>query len=1151
MKSGTLLFRRISSLHGTMALLLILPVLLLGCPTDPITPDGPGLPDKVAILSPADKAVLNASNDADPSTPGIQVAVEIEITPDKSGKLPGKLKAWILVNNKIATEKVDVGATKVKFDSVTLEETTNNVQAVLELTADDNSVKNLNSTSIQVTADSKCYQIQVSKPTNGGTLGAAQDADPQTPGFQTDIEVSVDPQALEEITLVITPEGGQAQTLKATPAGGKATFQATLQSGSNTLEASITDPAGNSCSDSIKVNVADKGPTVSISAPTAGQQLCPKDDADAQTQGFQVNVEVTTDAEDGSTASLFEGDTQVGADTVVSGGKATFAVTLPEQSAVSKTYIAKVKDKLGNEGQSSAQSFDVSQEGYTLTFVGLLENQIIPFSRDEDKNTPGLQLTIQLTTSAPDGTSISLDLDGTAQPALTSNGAVAKGQITLKEGKNCLKASVTEPKCSVPTEVNICITVEQAGVPSLECSLANGPAFDSTTNTASINATNDTDTQTNGVQNGLSCKTDAEKDQDLELSINGNAQTQKLADGQNNLREASFSGLTIQEGANTLIVKVTNQAGKTKQVTYTVNLDSTPPSAIADLAGSVTDHRKASVTLTWTAPQDGTGSGASEYEIRWSSELTAITESEWAKPEGKQTVTSNKKAGEQVSALVDKLSVGKTYIFAVRAKDGGGNLSSISNVFKVSIDFKSTQSSESGSGKTSYGFSVTGVGDLDKDGLQDVVVCAPAYASGGKARLGAAFIYYGRNVSQGGYFNTTPDVTITGTNASDAFCQQVEPVGDINGDGFSDFAVRSFFAESVKGRVWIFFGGARGTTIKNGTANSLARVTITGQSGLFFGIYMTSVGRLGRPDLNGDNKVDLVIGSLNAAETGSTFKGKLYAYFSRTSYPAAGQPALALTLADADLEIVNDVVAGANPLFGGIIASGDINRDKNADLFISSTGDSSVLGLLGPIKATSGKKLFLSNFTTKFSIKGKASSTFGSAISIVGDVDKDGSNDVLISALTEQIGGVAAGRTRLFSGKILTAGSSLTEANSAVAWDGSGAFLDKVSGAGDVNGDGFADFVIGEGAATDPNNTTNTRAGAVYLFFGKALNQLKGGKPQTAADVIWYGSKADAGLGQNGLRGGRDLTGDGFPDILMVETPPTKTSNLGIVYLQY
>lgn len=1150
MKAGMFLFRRMFSLYGMGALLLLMPVLFLGCPQPPVVPENPGLPEKVAILNPADKAVLNASNDVDQSTPGVQVAVEIEITPDATKKLPGNLKAWILVNNKVATEKVDVGATKIKFDKVTLEETTNNVQAVLELTSEDNSTKTVNSTSIQVTADSKCYQIQISKPSNGDTLGASQDADPQAPGFQTEVEVTVDPQALEDVALVITDENNEKKTLTATPAGGKAIFQATLGSGQNTLEARITDPAGNSCSDSIKVNVATKAPTVSISAPTANQQLCPKDDGDTQTAGFQVNVEITTNAEDGSTASLFEGENQVGSDTLVSGGKATFAVTLPEQAEVSKTYIAKVKDKLGNEGQSSPQSFNVSQAGYSLAFVGLLEGQTIPSARDEDKNTPGLQLTIQLTTSAPDGTSVTLELDGAAQPALSAANASAKGVVTLKEGKNCLKATVTEPKCSAVAEATVCITVEPAGVPSLLCKLANGPDFDSTTNSVSINASNDTDTNTAGVQNGITCQTDAETNQDLEVSLNGNAQTQKLKDGQNNLREASLSDLSIQEGTNTLIVKVTNQAGKSKQITYTINLDTTAPSAITDVGGAVSDHRKASVSLSWTAPQDGTsGSGVTQYEIRWSSELTTITQSDWNKPEGKQVVSSSKKAGEQVTALVDKLSVGKTYVFAVRAKDASGNLSDISNIFKVSIEFKSTQSTESGTGKTSYGFSVAAVGDLDKDGRQDVVVCAPSYASGGKSRLGAAFIYYGRDVTQGGFFNTTPDVTITGTNQTDAFCQQVEPLGDLNGDGHADFAVRSFFAEGVKGRVWVFFGGTRGTSIKDGTANSLARVTITGQSGLFFGIYMNVVGKNGQPDLNGDGRPDIVVGALNAAETGSSFKGKLYVFYGKQTYPAG---VTSLTLSNADLEIVNDTVPGTNPLFGGVIESGDINGDKNADLLIASTGDSSVVGLLGPLKATSGKQLFLSKYSTKFTIKGKAKSTFGSTISIVGDVNKDGSNDVMVSALTEAIGTVTnAGRVRLFSGKILTAGSTISESSAAVSWDGRGAFLDKTSGAGDLNGDGFADFVIGEGAADDPNNATNKRSGAVYLFFGKAFSQIKGGNPEKTADLVWYGSKAEVGLGQNGLKGGIDLTGDGFPDILMAETPPTKTTNTGGIYLRY
>lgn len=1114
--------------------------------------DKAGLPDKVEITSPADKAVFNAKNDLDTLIPGVQVAVEIKITPDKTGKLPDKLTARLLVNNKVVGD-VQVGANMVKFDKITLDEGTNSIQAVLELKLEDNSVKTMNSNAIQVTADSKCYQIQFTKPANNAVMGGTDDLDLQQPGFQTDVEVQVDPTALEEIELEIKDQGGQTTTVKAKPFGGKAVFsKVTLPAGSVTLVAKIQDPVGNACSDQIKVEVRTQSPTVTIVSPTNGQQLCPKDDADAQTKGYQLAVKATTSAEDGSTATLWQDDKQIGTETTVSASSASFTLTLPEQFSVKGNVQVRVKDKYGNEGRSNSHPYTAILAGHSLAFANLLDGQTLPNTRDEDKNTPNFQFTVQLVTSAPDNTEVSVDVDGSAQKVKVT-GAIAKGQITLKEGKNCLTATVMEATCSTQTQVKLCITIEPFGVPTLSCSLVKGPAFDAK-GEAGLNTTHDTDPNTNGIQNGLKCQTDAEKDQDLELTINGSTKTTKLKAGTGGLQEGLFEGLEFQEGTNTLVLKVTNVAQKSATKNYTVIVDTTAPQSIADLNGSIADHRKSSVALTWTAPSDGTsGSGVTQYEIRWSNQLSSISESEWDKPEGKQTLTSSKKAGEQVSVEISNLSFGKPYVFAVRAKDAAENLSGMSNTYKVTIDLKTTQSEEAGSGKSSYGFSVAHVGDLDKDGFQDVVVCAPNFATSTQARIGAAFIYYGRDVKQGGFFSTTPDVTIVGANASDAFCQQVEPLGDINGDGYADFAVRSFFAQATQGRVWIFFGGPRGT-LKNDTAESQARVLITGQTGLLFGIAMKAVG-VNTPDLNGDNKADLLVSAVSAVEPGSTYKGKIYVFYSRASYPTTGQPALSLTLADADMEIVNDTVGNnATPLFGGVLAVGDINNDKSVDLLIAATADNSVVGLLGPLKPTSGKQLVLSKYTSQFTIKGDANDnkTFGSSMAIAGDVDKDGVQEVLISSVSTTIGARPnAGKVLLFSGKVLTSGASLTATNASVSWEGNGLFLDRVSAAGDMNNDGYADFVIGEGAITDPSDANKSRSGAVYLFFGKPLNQFQSGDAGKLSDVKWYGSRANANLGINGIWGGTDLTGDGFPDIIMLETPPTNGTVLGRILLQY
>ncbi len=1133
------------------AMCVVLPMMfLVGCPGPTPVNDEPGLPDKVEITLPQDKAVFNIEADTDKNSPGVQISIEIKVTADKTGKLPKDLKGRILVNNKVAKE-VLVTATTLKFDGVTLEEGINSIQAVVEFGG-----KTQNSNAIQVTADSRCYQIRFALPKDAQVFGNNDDADPQKSGFQTDVEVQVDATALEAIELEITDKGGQATKLSAKPFGGKATFsKVTLPAGEVTLTARITDPAGNKCSDKVTVQVKTTAPTVTLVTPTANQQFCPKDDADTNTSGFQVAVSATTTAGDGSTATLWVNGKQEGQEAVVAGGKVAFTLLLPDQFSVSSEIQVKVKDKLGNEGASTPSKFTAILRGYNVFFAGLIEGQSLDQTRDEDKTKPGLQLEVQMRTSAPDGSSVTLTVEGQpAVPVKVANG-VAKTTVTLKEGKNCLSVSATEPKCSTQSSNKVCVTVKEFGVPTLSCVLEKGDPF--VAGVSNINKSHDTDTKKAGIQNGIQCKTDAEKDQNLEFTFNGNSQLVKLVDGPAKLRVGNVTGLDFLEGKNSISLKVTNLAGKSTSLSLTVYLDTTPPAAITDLGGSVVDHRKASIKLTWTAPKDsGTnGSGVAKYDIRWSSILSTITEADWEKPEGKQSISSKIAAGQQVTATLDKMSVGKSYVIAVRVRDAAGNLSSISNLFKISVDFKSTSSSEKGTSKTSYGFGIAAVGDLDKDGRQDVVVCAPAFQAGAKSRAGAAFIYYGRDVSLGSFFGTTPDVTITGDNASDSFCQGVEALGDLNGDGFADFAVRSFAAEGRKGRVYIFFGGSRGTSLKNGSASALARVLITGSSSrMLFAASIVAVGVNGAPDINGDKKADLLVSALQ--KKNGSFLGSVYVFYSRATYPLPGKASLKLEIKDADLEIANDTEASVSgrSFFGITMATGDINGDKKADVLISAAFSNTIVGLYGPIKATSGKVLSLSKFKTKFTLKGSAkeNKTFGSSMAVVGDVNKDGTNDIVISSRSVDVGTVPkAGLSRLFSGKTLVSGNTIKDTAAVLSWQGKATFLEKVTAAGDINRDGFADFAIGEGAATDPKNTSNSRAGAVYLFLGRAFNMMKSGDPAKVADVVWYGSQTKAGLGWYGLVGGLDLTGDGFVDLLMAETPPSTESIGGKIILKY
>jgi hypothetical protein len=686
----------------------------------------------------------------------------------------------------------------------------------------------------------------------------------------------------------------------------------------------------------------------------------------------------------------------------------------------------------------------------------------------------------------------------------------------------------------------------------------NAPAFSGTPKTVSLSSTHDADTQAVGVQNTLFCQSDAEKDQTIEIDLNGQPQNAKLAEGANQLREASFPALTFNDGANTLKVTVTAANGQKTTQTYTINVDTLPPTAVSDLAGKVADRRKGNVDLTWSAPSDGGNPSPTRYEVRYTSLLKAITEQDWDKPEGKIDLKATVGAGGQSAATLAGLSIGKTYLIAIRAKDDAGNLGGISNVITVSVDFAQKSTTEPGTGKTSFGIRLAS-GDFDKDGVQDVVACASAAADGAKNYVGIAYVYYGRKLSTGNYFPSKPDVTIKGEDTNHFFCGRVAGLGDLNGDGFDDFAVGSTRGGGGKGRVYIFFGGQRNTTIKDGVASSLARVIITGGVvGEAFGFRIDAVGYNGAPDFNGDKKVDLMISSTSKTKTGLTTKGAVYIFNSRAAYPTPQQPALQLTTADADITIVNNSEPSGSrgtAFFGYSLASGDLDGDGNADIIIAALGANSVIGWFGPLKPTN-KEVNSSTASFKIDASATANETFGSSLAIVGDLDKDTKPELVISASRAQATGrpASSGQTWLFSGTKLIRGATKLVANTdaAASWYGfnTGTFLDRVVPAGDVNNDGYADFLLAEGSATSPTNG-KVGQGAVYLFFGQKLTNYKSGLAADAASVVWWGSQAGSQLGLGGLLGGVDFDGDGFSDILLAETPPTTKTVLGGLYLYH
>ncbi|MEO1279209.1 MAG: integrin alpha, partial [Planctomycetota bacterium] len=437
------------------------------------------------------------------------------------------------------------------------------------------------------------------------------------------------------------------------------------------------------------------------------------------------------------------------------------------------------------------------------------------------------------------------------------------------------------------------------------------------------------------------------------------------------------------------------------------------------------------------------------------------------------------------------------------------------------------------------GRSISSAGDVNGDGLDDLVIGAVGFDAGGVSATGAAFVVFGSSEPRDGVLNLafldgTDGFRLEGEFQQDYAGSSVASLGDFNGDGIDDFAIGALGydvgSSSQVGSVYVVFGR------DDGFPASLALADLDGTNGLQIA-GARSGERADKPagigDINGDGIDDIAVGAFGFVS--SYNRGRTYVLFGRDTTGGADPFPALLSLDEVSGSLGFKIDGEADGDLSGfsVAGVGDLNGDGRSDFGIGAPDASpDGLTLAGATYVVFGRDssspfpdvLSLSDLdgSNGFRATGAAfGDTCGWDVAAAGDINADGMDDMILGVVNgrdptgrQQAGAafVVFGTTGGFPASLPLSTIDGTNGFQMRGFDRDDAVGLSVVGGHDVDGDGIDDVVIGAGGV-DPDGRTN--AGAAYVVFGRST-------PFPAA-IELETLDADAGMTIPGL-----VAGDGF-----------------------
>jgi FG-GAP repeat protein/VCBS repeat protein len=316
-----------------------------------------------------------------------------------------------------------------------------------------------------------------------------------------------------------------------------------------------------------------------------------------------------------------------------------------------------------------------------------------------------------------------------------------------------------------------------------------------------------------------------------------------------------------------------------------------------------------------------------------------------------------------------------------------------------------------GSAFNRIGHGVTGVGDVDRDGVPDYAASGPGTFSGPAPQLGRLLVISGAT--------HTPIIDVAGPAHLGFFGYDIAGAGDVNHDGHADIIVGAPFhslASALSGSVH-FISGKDGSTLRSHAGPAPQSL---------FGSAVTRV-----RDQDGDGRNDHAVGAFGGGR-----------FHTGEAYVLAGSSGAIIRTLKAKQQ--------TGVQFGNFFVhdAGDIDADGRGDIFVGDFGDNGA-----GLNAGLGYVFYGGRDDRRLFFPEAAGDGLGPGRG-AGDVDRDGHDDIVMAAFTSSAGAPSGGKMYVFSGRN---GKVIRTMTGTVAGERLG--FDALA-VGDVNGDGLIDFLI-------------------------------------------------------------------------------------------